>query len=100
MSYLKNPPSSYLEPAVDIWAELSKVYDKVKNHSYAGEYDFQADLFRTFNLAHDGHFRFFPDLLTEAITFSRNVGLVSVSLDGTSLPQIYVHCMHISSFES
>jgi hypothetical protein len=79
---------------VDIWAELYDVYDKVKNHTYAGEYDFQADLFRVFNLVHDGHFRFSPDLLTTPISFSRSVGLVSVSLNGRDLPQVYVHCMH------
>jgi hypothetical protein len=75
---------------VDIWAALYEVYHKVESHSYASEYDFQADLFRTFNLAHDGHFRFFPDLLTTALSFSRNVSLVSVSMDGKQLPQIYV----------
>ncbi|KAL1962724.1 hypothetical protein VTN77DRAFT_9268 [Rasamsonia byssochlamydoides] len=91
VSYLKNPPPSYLSPAVDIWAELYGVYDKVNNSAYAGEYEFEADLFQTFNLAKDGHFRFLPDLLTLAMTFSRNVGLVSVSLNGTDLPQIYVH---------
>ena len=38
---------------------------------------------------HDGHFRFFPDLLTNALTFQRQIPVVSVSVDGTSLPQIY-----------
>ncbi|KAF7589525.1 hypothetical protein BBP40_004190 [Aspergillus hancockii] len=90
-SYLKNPPAGYLEPAVDIWAELNQVYSNVQASAYDGEYDFQADLFKAFNLAHDGHFRFFPDLLTKALTFNRNVGLVSVSLNGKDTPGIYVH---------
>ena len=64
--------------------------DKLQNDTYANEYAFQADLFRTFNLAHDGHFRFFPDLLTGALRFSRNTSVVSVSLDGTELPQLYI----------
>lgn len=43
--------------------------------------------------AKDGHFRFFPDLLTAAISFRRaNLSLVSVSLDGTSVPKIYTLC--------
>jgi hypothetical protein len=91
-SYLKNPPAGYLEPAVDIWAELDKVYNNVQADAYDGEYEFQADLFKAFNLAHDGHFRFFPDLLTKALTFNRNVGLVSVSLNGKNKPEVYVHC--------
>ncbi|KAB8073593.1 hypothetical protein BDV29DRAFT_201751 [Aspergillus leporis] len=90
-SYLKNPPAGYLEPAVDIWAELDKVYNNVQADAYDGEYEFQADLFKAFNLAHDGHFRFFPDLLTKALTFNRNVGLVSVSLNGKNKPEVYVH---------
>ena len=92
MSYLKNPPAppAYLEPAVDIPAALQTVIDKLNNDTYANEYAFQADLFRTFNLAHDGHFRFFPDLLTSALRFSKNTALVSVSLNGTALPELYI----------
>ncbi|KJK63227.1 Peptidase family S41 [Aspergillus parasiticus SU-1] len=99
-SYIKDPPSAYLEPAVDIWAELNKVYDNIKSDKYAGEYEFQADLFKAFNLAHDGHFRFFPDLLTNVLTFHRNVGLVSVSLDGKETPQIYVHTDIVEKVEN
>ncbi|KAE8376749.1 hypothetical protein BDV26DRAFT_264909 [Aspergillus bertholletiae] len=99
-SYIKDPPSEYLEPAVDIWAELQKVSDKIKSDAYAGEYEFQADLFKAFNLAHDGHFRFFPDLLTKVLTFHRNVGLVSVSLDGEEIPEIYVHTDIVEKVEN
>jgi hypothetical protein len=72
-------------------AEFNTVQNKIKNGTYANEYQFQADLFRVFNLAHDGHFRFFPDLLTGALSFQRGVGLVSVSLDGKAIPKIYTH---------
>ncbi|KAE8146592.1 hypothetical protein BDV25DRAFT_162185 [Aspergillus avenaceus] len=99
-SYLKNPPTGYLEPAVDIWAELNQVHDNIKSDIYGNEYDFQADLFRVFNLAHDGHFRFFPDLLTKVFRFNRNVGLVSVSLNGTDVPQIYVHADIVALVEA
>jgi hypothetical protein len=89
---LKNPPPppAYLLPAVDIPSVINAVKQKIQNGTYANEYQFQADLFRTFNLAHDGHFRFFPDLLTSALNFTRGVGLVSVSLDGKQIPQVYV----------
>lgn len=86
---MKNPPSGYLEPAVDIRAELNKVVQGVKSSSYKSEYSFQADLFNKFNLVHDGHFRFFADLLTTTLTFQRQIPVVSVSLDGKQLPQIY-----------
>ncbi|KAI1339844.1 hypothetical protein F5Y15DRAFT_382300 [Xylariaceae sp. FL0016] len=90
-NYLKDPPPAYLEPAVDVFAELSQVRSKIANGTYSSEYNFQADIFRVFNLAHDGHFRFFPDLLTGVIKFARGVGLVSVSEDGVGLPKIYTH---------
>ena len=90
-SYLKAPPSGYLEPAVDLPAVFGAIESKLKNGSYSNEYQYQADLFRTFNLAKDGHFRFFADILTGVLRFSRNVGLVSVSLDGSEIPQVYVH---------
>jgi hypothetical protein len=63
--------------------------DNIKSGKYANEYEFQADLFRTFNLARDGHFRFSPDLLSKAILFGRPISLVSVSLDGVSIPKVY-----------
>ena len=89
VSYLKNPPSGYLEPAVDVWGSLNVILTNIGSGTYANEYEFQADLFRTFNLAKDGHFRFFPDLLTKALEFGRTVGLVSVSLDGVEIPKVY-----------
>ena len=92
-SYLKAPPSGYLEPAVDLPAVFDAIQAKLNNGSYSNEYQFEADLFRTFNLAKDGHFRFFPDALTGVLRFSRNVGLVSVSLTGSDIPKIYVHGM-------
>jgi hypothetical protein len=57
--------------------------------AYANEHAFQADLFRVFNLAHDGHLRFMPDLLSKALVFARPVSLVSVSLDGIAVPRVY-----------
>ena len=90
-NYLKAPPADYPEPAFDLPASFQAIQSKLVDGSYTNEYKFQADLFRTFNAAHDGHFRFFPDLLTRALRFSRNVGLVSVSLTGTDLPEIFVH---------
>lgn len=76
-------------PAVDIWAEFDTILANIKGSKYSTEYEFQADLFRVFNLAHDGHFRFAPDLLSKAILFRRPISLVSVSIDGVSLPKVY-----------
>lgn len=106
--------ADFESPAFDIDTAFETILSNVQNGVYSGEYEFQADLFRNFNFAKDGqfsflrkathkhthiltvqtgHFRYFPDLLTAAINFRRgNLALVSVSLDGVSIPDIYVLC--------
>lgn len=89
-SYLKNPPKGYQEAAIDLWARFDGILDSIKVGNYSNEYEFQVDLYNTFNAAHDGHFRFAPDLLSKAVAFRRPIQLVSVSRDGTELPKIYI----------
>lgn len=87
---LKNPPSDWPYPPHDVRGELEKVKSKVKNQEYANEYDFEVDLFeKVFAPAHSGHFIFYPDLLVNPWYWSRTVSLVSVSKDGSELPEIY-----------
>ncbi|TVY75827.1 Peptidase S41 family protein [Lachnellula suecica] len=88
-SYLKNPPSGYLEPATDLAAGFAAVIANISSGAYKTEYEFQASLWKVINSAHDGHFRFLPDLLSKAIAFRRPLSLVSVSLDGISSPKVY-----------
>lgn len=44
---------------------------------------------KVFAPAHSGHLIFYPDLLVNPWYWSRSVSLVSISKDGTSLPEIY-----------
>ena len=90
ISYLKDPPKGYQEPAVDLWARFDDIMNSIKTGIYSNEYEFQVELFNTFNDAHDGHFRFAPDLLSKAVGFRRPVQLVSVSRDGVEIPKIYI----------
>ncbi len=90
ISYLKKPPASYLEPAIDIWASLNTILANIKAGVYKNEHEFQTDLLKTFLAVHDGHFRFAPDLLSKALQFRRPVQVVSVSKDGVEVPKIYV----------
>lgn len=97
LSYLKDPPSGYQEPAVDIIAGFNEVAANISSGAYPNEYEFMANLWKVFNSAHDGHFRFLPDILVKALLFRRNVDLVSVSTDGFEIPKIYTHSMFTSS---
>ena len=64
---------------------------KVKKKEYANEYDFEVDLFeKVFAPAHSGHLIFYPDLLVNPWYWSRAVSLVSISQDGSALPEIYL----------
>ena len=57
--------------------------------TYAGEYDFQTDITALTTRARDGHFSFSGDA-TQLFFFKRKTAVVSISSDGSALPQIYV----------
>lgn len=89
LSYLKNPPAGYMQPAIDIYANLSLILNNIKSGHYKNEHAFQPHLYKTFQAVHDGHFRFAPDLLTKALVFRRPIEIVSVSEDGIEVPKVY-----------
>jgi hypothetical protein len=73
-------------------ARLADVKAKVDNNSYANEYQYEVELFqKVFAPAHSGHLIFYPDLLTTPWAWSRRVSLVSISSDGTALPEIFFY---------
>lgn len=93
-SYIKEPPAEYAEKVqapYDFYAEFESIYETAKSNGYANEYEFGFDLYRCFQQTHDGHFVFIPDSVGWIFTFSRTTPLVSVSLDGQSIPQVYVY---------
>jgi hypothetical protein len=98
-TYLADPPEGYQEPAIDIFSSFADIAKKI-NGTYQNEYEFQADLYKTFAAVHDGHFRFSPDLLSRALKFARPVILVSTSLDGVELPKVYSYgkCTSVRKF--
>ena len=67
------------------------MYSKAQAGSYAGEYDFGFDLYLSMQRVHDGHFTYWPDSVTGVFSFGRSTPLVSVSLDGTSIPEVYAY---------
>lgn len=63
IDYLKDPPAGYTEPAVDLRAGFATVIANISSGAYKTEYEFQSQLWKVVNSAHDGHFRLLPDLL-------------------------------------
>lgn len=88
LAWLKDPPKDYDFPPHDTLGVLASVKENLVNDKYPNEHSFQIDLYSVFTPAHDGHFIFFPDLLSKAFDFSRQQALVSISEDGQSLPVI------------
>lgn len=81
-----------------MFANLAAIRSKLEGDEYAGEYEFQAELYNTvFGPAHDGHFVYYPDLLTLVFDWNRPYSLVSISEDQSSLPEIKIYEDVISS---
>ncbi|KAK1593796.1 uncharacterized protein LY79DRAFT_579019 [Colletotrichum navitas] len=91
-AYKADPPAGYDFPGFDMFAALSKIKENVQKNVYPGEYAFQSDLYqKVFAPGHDGHFIFYPDLLTAVFEWTRERALVSISEDGSSLPVIKIY---------
>jgi hypothetical protein len=101
LSYLKDPPPGYLYPGVDILAELDTIGERLQSDNYTSEYEYQLELHNIIAAAHDGHFKYIPDIL-QVFTFARLASenitgdapwetfkLLSVSDDGVQLPLVY-----------
>lgn len=91
IAYLKNPPSGYLEPAVDVLGEYASIVSKLQSGGFTNEYDFEFTLYELFQTTHDGHFRYLPSLVAGVFGFGRPLAMVSVSSDGEALPKPYVY---------
>ncbi|CAK7229666.1 hypothetical protein SBRCBS47491_007328 [Sporothrix bragantina] len=91
--YKADPPADYFYPPYDMFAALAAVRSNLVNGVYESEYDFQIDLYlKVFGQGHDGHFVFYPDLLSGAFLYTRPYSLVSVSDDTNGgLPVIKVY---------
>ncbi|KAL5598753.1 hypothetical protein BROUX41_003911 [Berkeleyomyces rouxiae] len=90
LPWLKAPPQSYKMTGVDLAGELASMQSRVTAGEYASEYDFQLEIIKLMTQARDGHLAFRGDIF-RVFSFRNNLveDLVSVSLDGRSLPKIY-----------
>ena len=86
--YLKDPPSGFLYPGVNLVGSIDHIISKVQSGSYDSEYDVQLDLYDVLTSAYDFHLIYKPDILS-VFSWSRESYLISVSTDGVSLPNVY-----------
>jgi len=55
LSLKSKPPADYEYPAVDLVEAVTGIVHNLSNEAYPNEYSWQADIFKTFMSARDGH---------------------------------------------
>ena len=85
---MKNPPSSYQQPAIDILAGLEQIQKDVAKGAFANQYAFEATLQNLVYSAHDAHFQLEAGILA-AFTFLSPYSIVALSEDGVQTPKVY-----------
>ena len=89
LAYLKNPPSSYQQPAIDILAGLEQIQKDINTGVFPNQYAFEATLQNLVYSAHDAHFQLEAGILA-AFTFLSPYPIVALSEDGVQTPKVYV----------
>lgn len=89
LNYLKSPPPSYQQPAIDLIGGLKKIQEDIDNAIFPNQYTFEAVLQNLIYSAHDAHLYLDAGILS-AFSFASPYYIVSVSSDGQQLPKVYV----------
>ncbi|KAF2130075.1 hypothetical protein P153DRAFT_315688 [Dothidotthia symphoricarpi CBS 119687] len=89
LAYLKNPPTGYQQPAVDVLSELSKIQTDVTSRVYRNQYQFEIDVQHLLYRAHDAHL-YLSGGITSAFSFLAPYSITAASSDGLSLPKVYL----------
>jgi hypothetical protein len=55
LSFKSKPPADYEYPAVNLVEAVTGIVNNLNNKIYPNEYAWQADVFKTFMSARDGH---------------------------------------------
>jgi len=89
LTYLKNPPTSYQQPGVDLIAGLQHLQEAINNGVFPNQYEFEAALQTLLYATHDAHVNLYAGILA-AFTFASPYDIVSLSIDGIQLPKVYL----------
>ncbi|KAL8924176.1 MAG: hypothetical protein Q9172_002798 [Xanthocarpia lactea] len=94
-AYLKNPPSEYQQPPVDLFGRLANIRSQVNAGQFRNEYDFEVAVQKLILATHDAHINLGYGILS-IFTFGSPYGLVSDNLMSSAASDIqYV----LSTFE-
>jgi hypothetical protein len=88
LAYLKDPPASYKQPAVDVFARIAKIRRNATEGLYKNQYEFEAAVQRLVYDMHDGHVDLASGILS-VFSFASPWSITSASKDGIATPQLY-----------
>lgn len=88
-AYLKDLPSGWTLDGVDLFGGLSQIAQNLETGAYSNQWQFETDLYTLVNILPRDYHLNLPLPLLGIFTFGTDFTLVSVSLDGTSLPEVY-----------
>ncbi|KFY54669.1 hypothetical protein V497_07533 [Pseudogymnoascus sp. VKM F-4516 (FW-969)] len=94
---IKNPGVGYANKPVDIIGMLDKVITMIKDGKFKNQYQFEEQIALITGLSFDGHYTFLGNTFYSSLDWYRGGAsdgayegsLISVSLDGKELPQVY-----------
>ncbi|KAL8996312.1 MAG: hypothetical protein Q9169_004151 [Polycauliona sp. 2 TL-2023] len=89
LTYLKNPPSSYQQPATDLLAGLDQIRRQLDTGIFGNQYEFEVAVLDLVYSAHDYHTQLYGGA-TNVFSFGSPFEIVSVSTDGIKPPQVYI----------
>jgi hypothetical protein len=91
LAYLKEPPPGYPLSATDLMADARALRMAVQNGILTSELAFQQNLTNILSSAHDGHLFISLDAMRVFGYMRTFDDIVSVSLDGKSMPEIFAY---------
>ena len=88
IEYLKNPPSTYKQPASDLRAGLAQIQRRVDENDFQSQYEFESALQTLIYSAHDGHLYLNAGALS-VFSFQSPISITALSVDGIQPPKVY-----------
>lgn len=78
-------------PGVDVFGGMAEIKQNLQSNVYSTQFAFEKDLFSLLNiLPHEGHLSYALPLFSTFQIGPAQASLISVSKDGTSLPELYL----------
>ncbi|KAH7327288.1 hypothetical protein BKA65DRAFT_406328, partial [Rhexocercosporidium sp. MPI-PUGE-AT-0058] len=99
LAWLKDPPESYQQTAVDLMGGLDNITSQISHDSFANQYEFELAVQHLLHGAHEGHLALQTPLYS-LFSFRSPFEFISVSSDGIQLPQIYVYNFEVVATSS